>query len=252
MDSKMKQQRICGLLGGLSFVSTLTYYNSINEIVSEAMVDHSSRIHMVSLDIFHQTIFLENGEWSRSIDYILEGIHELMKTNIDFLVICSNTAHIAVPRITQCYPNLVLLHISDAVAFAIKQKEIKKVGFLGTKMTMKMDSCVVDRLLQHGLEIVLPNEEDINQVHHIIAWELYVNTVTNESKQIYQEIIRRLYDEHHIEGVVLGCTEIPLLIKQHDIQYLPLFDSTQLHAQLAADYQLGRCDIQTFLPSNNH
>ncbi|CAF3359833.1 unnamed protein product, partial [Rotaria sp. Silwood2] len=156
--------------------------------------------------------------------------------------------HIAAPRITEYYPNLVFIHISDAVAFAIKEKKLKKIGFLGTKFAMKLDSCVVKRLLEHNLDIVLPRNEDIDRLHQIIIVELINNIFTTESKQFYISAMQRLYDEQQVEGIILGCTEIPQLVHQNEVPHLPLFDSTQLHVQLAVDYQLGRCDIERFLP----
>ncbi|CAF1216368.1 unnamed protein product [Adineta ricciae] len=251
MNHEKSEQRTCGLLGGLSYVSTVDYYNSINRLISEFLIDHSSRIHMVSVDIFQYTRFLEESQWSQAADYLLEGVHRLVKSGIDFLVICSNTGHMVVPKIMEYYPQLVLLHISDAVAFAIKQKKFRKVGFLGTKMTMKLDSCAVKRLIQHDLDILFPDEEEIDKIHHIIATQLSINIFSKESKQIYLKVIQRMYDEHQVEGVILGCTEIPLLIQQNDIPRVPLFNSTKLHVQLAVEYQLNRCNINDFLPPNN-
>ncbi|CAF4652011.1 unnamed protein product [Rotaria sp. Silwood1] len=113
---------------------------------------------------------------------------------------------------------------------------------------MKSDSRVVERLIEHGLKVIFPNEEEIVQLNEIIMKELSFNIFTKESKQTFLKVIQRLSDEQNVEGIVLGCTEIPLLVKQSDIPHIPLFDSTQLHAQLAVDYQLGRQNIEAFLP----
>ncbi|CAF3088884.1 unnamed protein product [Rotaria socialis] len=249
MDTQVKQ-RVCGLLGGIAYASTADYYNQMNQLVSKFLPGHCSRIHIVSVDIFQYIETLNNSQWAEAAEYLLEGVHQLVKSGIDFLLICSNTGHIAAPRILEYYPKLVLLHISDAVAFAIKEKKLKKVGFFGSKFAMVSSSCVVERLIQHGLEIVFPNNDDMERVHQIIVDELTINVITEESKQFYRNAMQRLYDEQQVEGIVLGCTEIPLLVKQTDLPHIPLFDSTQLHAQLAVDYQLGRYDIDSFLPPN--
>ncbi|CAF3206366.1 unnamed protein product [Rotaria socialis] len=258
------QQRICGILGGLSYVSTTDYYNQMNELVGKSLPGHGSCIHIVSVDIFSYVELLNKNQSTEVVNNLLDAVHQLVKSGIDFLLIASNTGetllvsfvqllnvisgHIAAPRITEYYPNLVFIHISDAVAYAVKEKKLKKVGFLGTKFTMKLDSCVVSRLLEHNLDIVFPRNEDIDRLHQIILTELNSNIFTTESKQFYISVMQRLFDEQQVEGIVLGCTEIPQLVRQNEIPHVPLFDSTQLHVQLAVDYQLGRCDVERFLP----
>ncbi|CAF0975774.1 unnamed protein product [Adineta ricciae] len=245
MMSMDVKQRICGIVGGLAYVSTAEYYNQMNQLVGKSLPGHGSRIHIVSLDIFEYVDLLNKSQWTAVAEFILEGIHQLVKSGVDFVLICSNT----VPRIVEYYPNLVLLHISDAVAFAIKEKKLKKIGFLGTKFSMTSDSCVVKRLVDHQLEIVFPPADEMDRLHQIILDELSNNIFTKKSVEFYVKSIQRLSDEQQVEGVVLGCTEIPLLVKQSDIPHVPLFDSSQLHIQLAVDYQLGRYDFQSFLPS---
>ncbi|CAF2137780.1 unnamed protein product [Rotaria magnacalcarata] len=239
MDDKA-QQRICGILGGLSYVSTTDYYNQMNELVGKSLPGHGSCINIVSVDIFSYIELLNKNQSTEVVNNLLDAVHQLVKSGIDFLLIASNTGHIAAPRITEYYPNLVFIHISDAVAYA--------VGFLGTKFTMKLDSCVVNRLLEHDLDIVLPRNEDIDRLHQIIIAELNSNIFTTESKQFYISVMQRLFVEQQVEGIVLGCTEIPQLVRQNEIPHVPLFDSTQLRVQLAVDYQLGRCDVERFLP----
>ncbi|UJR38016.1 hypothetical protein I4U23_030698 [Adineta vaga] len=248
MSTEVKQ-RICGIVGGLSYVSTADYYNQMNHLVGKQLPGHGSRIHIVSLDIHQYVDLLDKNQWTNVAEFVLEGVHQLVKSGIDFLLVCSNTGHIAAPRIVEYYPDLVFLHISDAVAFEIKEKKFKKIGFLGTKFSMVSDSCVVKRLVEHELEIVFPHGDEIEALHRIILEELTNNIFAEKSKQFYIKSIQRLYDEQHVEGVILGCTEIPLLVKQSDISHIPLFDSSQLHIQLAVDYQLGRYDITSFLPS---
>ncbi|CAF0754475.1 unnamed protein product [Adineta steineri] len=242
------KQRVCGIVGGLSYVSTADYYNQMNHLVGKLASGHGSQIHIVSLDIFQYVDLLNKSQWSDVAEFILEGVHHLVKSGIDFLLVCSNTGHMAAPRIMEYYPDLVFLHIGDAIAFSIKQKNFKKIGFFGTKFSMVSNSCVIERLVQHGLEIVFPHQDAIERLHQIIIDELTNNIFTEESKQFYISTIQRLYNEEHVEGVILGCTEIPLLVKQTDIPHIPVFDSSQLHIELAVDYQLGRCDIEAFLP----
>ncbi|CAF0802658.1 unnamed protein product [Rotaria sordida] len=250
MDTQVKQ-RVCGLLGGLSYVSTVDYYNQMNQLVGKFLPGHGSHIHIVSLDIFHYIDLLNKNQWFEVAEFLLEGVHQLVKSGIDFLLICSNTGHIAVPRIIEYYPKLVLLHISDAVAFSIKQKKLKKIGFFGSKFAMVSNSCVVERLIQHDLNIVFPHKDEIERLHDIIVDELTNNIFTEESRKFYVNSMQRLYNEQQVEGIILGCTEIPQLVKQSDFSQIPLFDSTQLHVQLAVDYQLGRYDIESFLPSKS-
>ncbi|CAF4749302.1 unnamed protein product [Rotaria magnacalcarata] len=197
MQSNRREQRVCGLLGGLTYVSTVDYYNYINRMVNKALPGHGSRIHIVSLNVFYYVKLLEQNEWSKAIDYLMEGIRHR------FII---RLAHIAVPRITDCYPYLVVLHIGDAVAHSIKQKKIHKIGFLGTRFAMKFDSQVVQRLIEHELEVIFPDEEEIVRLNDIIMNELSFNIVTEESKQTFLKVIQRLNDEQNIEGIVLGCT----------------------------------------------
>ncbi|CAF0922139.1 unnamed protein product [Rotaria sp. Silwood1] len=248
MDTQVKQ-RVCGILGGLAYVSTVDYYNQMNQLVGKFLPGHGSRIHIVSLDIFQYIDLLNKNQLSEVAEFLLGGVHQLVKSGIDFLLICSNTGHVAVPRIIEYYPKLVLLHISDAVAFSIKQKNFKKIGFFGSKFAMVSNSCVVERLIEHDLNIVFPHKDEIERLHQIIVDELSNNIFTEESKNFYVKCMQRLYDEQQVEGIILGCTEIPQLVKQSDLPQIPLFDSTQLHVQLAVDYQLGRYDIESLLPA---
>lgn len=220
-----------GLIGGMSWESTVSYYQIINETIKEKLGGlHSAKILMYSVDFSEIEECQANGDWDKSAEILGKAGEILEKGGADFIVICTNTMHKVVPQIKNRI-NIPILHIADATAEALKKDGIKKVALLGTKYTMTQDF-YKERLISNGLSVVIPNEKEIEQVNNVIYNELCLGIVSDDSREIYSGIIERLKMEG-AEAVILGCTEIGLLIKQKD-SVLPVFDTTKIHAQKAA------------------
>ncbi len=175
---------------------------------------------------------------------MINAAQRLERGGADFVVICTNTMHKMADEM-QASIHIPLLHIVDATAHAIKIKGLGKVGLLGTRFTMEGDF-YVGRLKSHGLDVVIPEEKEREIVHHIIYHELVLGKILPSSRDEYQQIIKNL-QKRGAEGIVLGCTEIGLLVKQEDTE-LPVFDTTLVHALAAVDVALGKNQIEEFLP----
>jgi len=231
-----------GLIGGLSWVSTEKYYRLINQgIYQQSQGKHfSAKIIMCSVDcneILNVAGFRWQDNWGSAETVILNAASTLERTNnIDIMLICSNTAHVVASVVVQ-HCQTQLLHIVDVTASAIKKYHLKKVALLGTKPTMEKDFYLSKLRKEYDLEVVVPELQDRNIIHHIIESELVHDKINPISKQKYIQIIHKLI-EQGIEGVILGCTEIGLLIQQQDIA-IPVFDTTELHAQAAVDFALS-------------
>jgi aspartate racemase len=248
--------RVIGLIGGISYVSTLDYYKLLNEKVNQRLGKlHSSKIALISLDLQeYATCAHKSNDDDDMKEYkklIIDAATQLKHVNVDFICICSNTAHLAVPAMEQSELELPpVLHIADCCALRIKSSNIKRVALLGTKFTMSK-SFLVDRLKQHDLQVFVPTDIDVlNKLHDIIEQELSLNIITEESRKYYVSCIEQLYKDHNIEGVILGCTEIPLLIKQQDVDYMNIkvFDSTEIHVTEAVNVQLDATAVSHYLP----
>ncbi|MEK7990393.1 MAG: aspartate/glutamate racemase family protein [Thiotrichaceae bacterium] len=233
-----------GLIGGLSWVSTERYYRIINQGVYErSQGKHfSAKIIMYSLDcneILENTGFAWQDNWDKAERIILDAAKILENTNsVDIILICSNTAHSIAGAITK-HCQTKLLHIADATATEIKRQKLKKIALLGTKPTMEKDFYISKLVNEYGLEVIVPELQDRNFIHHIIETELVQSQsqINPVSKQKYINIINDLIQKG-AEGVILGCTEIGLLIQQQDVS-IPVFDTTELHAQAAVDFALS-------------
>jgi len=225
-----------GLIGGMSWESTRTYYEILNRTVKEKLGGlHSAKCVLYSVD-FHEVELLQaSGEWDRSAALLTEAARSLERAGADFLVICTNTMHKLAPEI-QASVGIPLLHIAEAAADALMEKRIRKTGLLGTKYTMTQDF-YTGKLIEKGLEVVVPASEDIETVHRVIYQELCVGTVSEESRKTMLRIIRSLAGRG-AEGVILGCTEIGLLVRQGDTP-VPLFDTTAIHAVKAVELALS-------------
>jgi aspartate racemase len=238
--------RTIGIIGGISWVSTLDYYRMINKQISDRLGKlHSSKIVLVSIDLQEYATLLHNAEFEQVKQLIKNASQQLSSAGADFIIICSNTAHIAVPTII----NIPLLHIADCCAKSIKAHKITRIGFIGTKFTMQGDF-IQSRLRQHGLQVFTPtNENEISTIQNIIENELSHNVINERSKFVFLSCIDRLVRDHNVQGVILGCTEIPLLIKQSDVgEKVFLFDSSRLHVNEAVNIQLGVTCIESYLP----
>lgn len=229
----MNPMKTIGLIGGLSWESTSEYYSYINRFVKEKLGGlHSAKCLLHSFD-FQEIVELQhNGDWEQATNLMINAAKTLELGGADMIVICTNTMHKMVPEMTNAV-NIPLLHIVDAVAEKIKEQKMTTVGLLGTKFTMEQPF-YKEYLGKHGIEVIIPNEEDRKIVHDVIYQELCKGEFKKDSKDRYLQIINRLYNQG-AEGMILGCTEIPLLINQEDTS-VPLFDSTLLHAKAAVDF----------------
>ena len=220
-----------GLIGGMSWESTVSYYQIINKTIKEKMGGlHSAKILLYSVDFAEIEECQAKEEWDKSAEILSKAAENLERAGADFIVICTNTMHKVAPQI-QKQISIPILHIADATADVLIQAGIKKVALLGTKYTMTQDF-YKEKLIARGLSVVIPDAEEVEQINNIIYNELCLGIVSDASRRIYAHIIERLKDKR-AEGVILGCTEIGLLINQED-SVLPVFDTTQIHAQMAA------------------
>ena len=226
-----------GLIGGMSWESSVVYYRLINEGVRSRLGGlHSAQCLMHSVDFGEVEPLQHGGRWEEAAQQMIEAARHLQDGGADFLILCTNTMHKTADRIVQDI-EIPFLHIADATADAVKQRDIKRVGLLGTRFTME-DSFYRGRLVaRHGLEVVVPEADQQNTVHEIIYDELCIGRIEQESKQKYLDIIDDLV-QRDVEGIILGCTEIGLLISQEDCT-IPVFDTTRIHAEAAVNYALS-------------
>ncbi|WP_392565676.1 aspartate/glutamate racemase family protein [Utexia brackfieldae] len=220
-----------GLLGGMSFESTITYYQLINQTINKQLGGlHSAKIILYSVDFQEIEQCQAAGDWDKSAEILIDAALRLKKAGADYLVICTNTMHKVAPQIQQAI-GLPLLHIAQVTADALKQANIHRVALLGTRYTMEQDFYKA-LIIQAGIDVLIPDENDRLQVNRIIYDELCHGQIKSESKQIYLAIINKLISQG-AQGIILGCTEIGLLINQQDVS-VQVFDTTLLHANAAA------------------
>jgi aspartate racemase len=229
--------KVIGLIGGMSWESTVPYYRQINETVKERLGGlHSAKIVLYSVD-FHDIERLQHsGDWEAAGRVLGEVARSLESAGAEFLVLCTNTMHKVAPAIESAV-RIPLLHIADPTADEIKQAGISTVGLLGTRFTMEQPF-YRDRLSErHGLRVLIPEQEDRDVVHRIIYEELCLGSVLPRSRAEYRRIIADLVAQG-AEAVILGCTEISLLVGSQDSD-VPLFDTTSIHARRAAEWALS-------------
>lgn len=220
-----------GLIGGMSWESTVTYYQIINETVKEHLGGfHSAKIILYSVDFAEIEECQSNGDWEKSADILSLAAENLEKAGADFIVICTNTMHKVVPQI-QKRIHIPILHIAEATAEELQKQKIRKVALLGTKYTMTQDF-YKEKLVSNGIEVIIPEEKDIEIINHVIYDELCLGVISETSKKEYLRIMEEL-GKQGAQGVILGCTEIGLLIQEKDT-VLPVFDTTKVHATKAA------------------
>lgn len=220
-----------GLIGGMSWESTVIYYQIINETIKEKLGGlHSAKIIMFSVDFSEIEECQSKGDWDKSAEILGQAAENLEKGGADFILICTNTMHKVAPQI-QKRISIPILHIADATAESLKKEGIQKVALLGTKYTMTQDF-YKERLVSNGLKVLIPNDKEVEKINNIIYNELCLGIVSNDSRENYSNIIKNL-KSNGAEAVILGCTEIGLLIKQKD-SVLPVFDTTRIHAYNAA------------------
>ena len=227
-----------GMLGGMSWESTVNYYRIINEEIKNKLGGLSSaKICMYSVNFEEIEKFMRVGDWKNVAAKLSDAAHKIEKGDADFLLICTNTMHIVAPEIEKNI-NIPILHIADATADKIKKYNIKSIGLLGTKPTMEEDFYKKRLEEKHGINVIVPNAGDRQIVHDVIFNELCLGKANTGSREEYIRIIQDLIDQG-AQGIILGCTEIILLVQQDDIS-VPVFDTTEIHAKSAVKKALER------------
>jgi len=227
-----------GLLGGMSWESTLGYYRAINEGVKKILGGlHSAKIVMYSVDFEPIEKLQHAGNWKGTAKILSEAALRIQAAGADFLLICTNTMHKVAPEIEAAI-KIPLLHIADATAEILVNEGIKSVGLLGTAFTMEQEFYKGRLINNYGLQVLVPNEDDIQIVHRIIYQELCLGKIESESKTEYLRIIDTLAVQG-AEAVILGCTEIGMLVNQTDTN-VRLLDTTAIHAEKAVEYATGQ------------
>lgn len=224
-----------GLIGGMSWESSATYYQIINQTIKEELGGlHSAKSILYSVDFQEIEHYQANGDWDKSAEVLSNAAISLEKAGADFILICTNTMHKVAPQI-QSKIQIPILHIADLTAEELLKKSIKKVALLGTKYTMEQ-TFYKNRLTEKGIEVIIPTDDDRAAVNQTIYEELCLGIISPSSKKKFLEIIMKLSTQG-AEGIILGCTEIGLLVQQQDTK-VPLFDTTLIHAKSAALYAL--------------
>ena len=225
-----------GLIGGMSWESTQTYYRLINQHVRTALGGlHSAKVVLYSVDFAEIEALQHQGNWQATAEILAAASKAVEAAGADFLVLCTNTMH-KVAEPLEAAVSIPLLHIADATAQVLQQQGITCVGLLGTRFTMEQ-AFYIERLQRHGIEVVVPTEPQRERVHSVIYQELCLGVVKADAKADYLNIVASLA-ERGAQGVILGCTEIGLLIQQADTS-VPLFDTTEIHAAQAVQRALG-------------
>jgi aspartate racemase len=227
-----------GMLGGMSWESTVPYYQLVNRAVQDRLGGmHSAKIVMESYDFAEIAVLQKSGRWDEARQIMEETGIKLARAGADFLMICCNTMHLMADAVEQA-SGLPLLHIADPLGAAIKAKGLKRVGLLGSSFTMERAGVISGRLEEKfGITTMAPNDADREMVNSVIYEELTRGKFLEPSRAAYGEVMARLVGEG-AEGIILGCTEIPLLVKPEDTP-VPTFDTTTLHAMAAVDLALG-------------
>ena len=225
-----------GLIGGMSWESSIEYYRIINEMTKAKLGGlHSAKSLMVSVDFAEIEVLQHEGRWEEASALMVETARSLERGGADFVVLCTNTMHKSAGEI-QAGISIPFLHIADATAQVVKKSGIQKIGLLGTRFTMEEDF-YKGRLAQNfGLDVIIPDAHEREIVHRVIYDELVLGKIEIRSKEKYLEIIGQMVSAG-AEGIILGCTEIGLLVHQEDSQ-VPLFDTTRIHAESAVEYAL--------------
>lgn len=224
-----------GLIGGMSWESTIPYYRTINEEVKNRLGGlHSAKIVLYSVEFDEIERCQSSGDWEKSGDILGRAAQGLEAAGADFLLICTNTMQKVAPQVASMV-HIPIVHIADATADELEKNHICRVGLLGTKYAMTQDF-YKQILIDRGIDVVIPDEPDIEVVNNVIFHELCVGEIREESRRQFQRVIDGLR-EKGAAGVILGCTEIGLLVQQSDSS-LPVFDTTVIHAKRAAEMVL--------------
>lgn len=226
-----------GLIGGMSWESTIPYYKIINEKVNKELGGlHSARILLYSVDFEELKECLNTENWDKIADILGEAAKKLQDFGADFILICTNTMHKVAPIIEERI-SVPIVHIADATADEILKRGFRRVALLGTKFTMTQEF-YRNRLHEKGLEVMIPEQDEISIINDVIFQELCAGIFKEESRQKYKDIIKRMQNEG-AEAVIFGCTEIGLLLDPKECD-IPVFDTTVIHANKAAEIALGK------------
>ncbi|AHX18323.1 aspartate/glutamate racemase family protein [Bacillus cereus] len=226
-----------GLIGGMSWESTSEYYRIINEEIKERLGGlHSAKCLINSVDFEEIERCQSSGNWDGAGEILGNAAYSLQKGGADFIIICTNTMHKVVGKI-KAKIDIPVLHIADATAKEIKRKDIQKVGLLGTKYTMEQDF-YKSRIEEHDIKVIVPSEKNRKEINKVIYTELCLGKIVSQSREYYKRVIEELVQKG-AQGIILGCTEIGLLIKQENVS-VPIFDTTHIHAIEAVKVALDR------------
>lgn len=229
--------QVIGLIGGMSWESSIEYYRIINEAVKQKLGGlHSAKIVLYSFDFDEIEKLQSKGKWEELTNKMIKAAQTLEKAGANLIIICANTMHKMAVEIENNI-KIPLLHIVDATAEKIKEKGFKKVGLLGTIYTMEEDFYKNRLIEKHGFEVIIPNSDERKIVNDILFNELCLGEIKETSKEKYKKIIKNL-SEKGAEGIILGCTEIPMLINQKDVE-IPVFDTTKIHAEFAVEHAIN-------------
>ena len=225
-----------GLIGGMSWESTITYYQLLNEGIKDALGGlHSAKILLYSVDFFEIEALMSRGEWAKAADLLGGVAQRLEAAGADVVLICTNTLHKVAPEV-QSRIHVPLVHIAEAAADELRANGITRVGLLGTKYTMTQEF-YRDKLTARGIDVLIPEGEDIDLVNRVIFDELCLGVVKPDSKAAYLRVISEL-QARGAQGILLGCTELGLIVSAEDVS-LPLFDTTVIHAKKALELSLA-------------
>ncbi len=225
-----------GLIGGMSWESSLEYYRIINEKVKEKLGGfHSAKSLMYSVDFEEIEKLQHLGNWAEATRMMIDAAQRVERGGADCIVICTNTMHLMAEEVENSI-KIPLLHIADVTARKIKEKGHRVVGLLGTRFTMEQDFYRGRLKEKHGIDVLIPEEEERIAIHAILYDELCLGEIKKESKEKFKTIIGNL-EARGAEGIILGCTEIPLIVKQEEYEIF-LYDTTTLHAEAAVDFAL--------------
>ncbi|OJD82823.1 aspartate racemase [Bacillus cereus] len=226
-----------GLIGGMSWESTSEYYRIINEEIKERLGGlHSAKCLINSVDFEEIERCQSSGDWDGAGEILGNAAYSLQKGGADFIIICTNTMHKVVEKIKEKI-DIPVLHIADATAKEIKRKDIQKVGLLGTKYTMEQDF-YKSRIEEHDIKVIVPSGTNREKVNEVVYTELCLGKIVVQSREYYKRVIEELVQEG-AQGIILGCTEIGLLIKQENVS-VPIFDTTHIHAIEAVKVALDK------------
>jgi aspartate racemase len=225
-----------GLIGGMSWESSIEYYRIINQGIKNTMGGlHSAKSVMVSVDFAEIETLQHEGRWQEATQAMINAAKQVQAGGADFIVICTNTMHKMADEV-QKEIEIPLLHVADATALVVRAGNLHKIGLLGTRFTMEEEFYRGRLVKKHNLDVIIPNTQDRTIIHHVIYDELVLGKINPPSRAEYLRIIDNLV-QTGAEGIILGCTEIGLLVKDEDCQ-VPLFDTTRIHAEAAVKMAL--------------